>query len=194
MKNLFQASRVLLLDMASTLLFLAAYVLTGNLFLAVALGMALGIGQIVWHFAHKQPVEALQWLSVIIVLVSGTATFLTDDPLFVMLKPTIIYIVVGVVMLKRGWMNRYLPPIAQATVPDLGITFGYIWAGLMFFSAALNIVLALTLDPISWSATMSIWGIASMVALFLVQYATRRAIGTRRGRAAAAAASASASI
>ena len=69
---------------------------------------------------------------------------MTDDPLFVMLKPTVIYVIVGVVMLKRGWMNRYLPPIAQATVPDLAITFGYVWAGLMFFSAALNIVLALS--------------------------------------------------
>jgi hypothetical protein len=34
MKNLFQAGRVLLLDMASTLLFLAVYLLTDNLFLA----------------------------------------------------------------------------------------------------------------------------------------------------------------
>ena len=39
MKNLFQAGRVLLLDMASTLLFLAVYLLTDNLFLAVGLGM-----------------------------------------------------------------------------------------------------------------------------------------------------------
>lgn len=187
MKDLFQASRVLLLDMASTLLFLAAYVLTGNLFLAVALGMALGIGQIIWHFAHKQPVEALQWLSLLIILVSGTATFLTDDPLFVMLKPTVIYIVVGVVMLKRGWMNRYLPPIAQATVPDLGITFGYVWAGLMFFSAALNIVLALSLDVATWAAVKSVWAIGSKVGLFLIQYAIMKSTGIRRARAMMAA-------
>lgn len=183
MKDLFQASRVLLLDMASTLLFLAAYVLTGNLFLAVALGMVLGIGQIVWHFAHKQPVEALQWLSLLIILVSGTATFVTDDPLFVMLKPTVIYIVVGLVMLKCGWMNRYLPPIAQATVPDLGITFGYVWAGLMFFSAALNIVLALSLDVTTWAAVKSVWAIGSKAGLFLIQYAVMKSTGIRRARA-----------
>ena len=183
MKDLFQASRVLLLDMASTLLFLAVYVLTGNLFLAVALGMALGIGQIAWHLAHRQPVEALQWLSVVIILVSGTATFLTDDPLFVMLKPTVIYIVVGVVMLKRGWMNRYLPPIAQATVPDLGITFGYIWAGLMFFSAALNVLLAVSLDPAAWAAVKSVWAIGSKVGLFGIQYAVMKSTGIRRARA-----------
>jgi len=51
MRNLFQASRVLLIDMASTLLFLAAYLLTDNLFLAVGLGMAVGLAQIGWHIA-----------------------------------------------------------------------------------------------------------------------------------------------
>ena len=188
MKNLFQASRVLLLDMASTLLFLGVYVATGNLFLAVGLGMALGLGQIAWHLFHREPVEALQWLSVVIILASGTATFFTNDPLFVMLKPSVIYVVVGVVMLKRGWMNRYLPPIAQATVPDLGIRFGYIWAGLMFFSAVLNVVLALVLDPASWAAVKSAWAIGSKIVLFLIQYAVMKSTGIRRAKAAMAAA------
>ena len=80
------------------------------------------------------------------------------------------------------------PPLREpafATVPDLAHLFGYIWAGLMFASAALNIALALTLDPVPWSAAMSIWGIASKAALFLIQYVTMRTIGMRRGRAAA---------
>ncbi len=187
MKNLFQASKVLLLDLASTLLFLGVYVATGNLFLAVGLGMALGMAQIGWQLFHKQPVETLQWLSLVIILASGTATFLTDDPLFVMLKPSVIYVVVGLVMLKRGWMNRYLPPIARATVPDLGITFGYAWAGLMFFSAVLNIVLALTLDVTTWAAVKSAWAIGSKIGLFAIQYAVMKSTGIRRARAMTAA-------
>lgn len=183
MKNLFQASRVLLLDMASTLVFLAAYLLTGNVLLAVALGMALGIGQIAWELARKQPVEALQWLSLVVILASGSATFFTNDPVFVMLKPTVIYVVVGVVMLRRGWMNRYLPPIALATVPDLGIAFGYVWAGLMFFSAALNVALAFTLDAGTWAAVKSVWAIGSKAGLFLIQYAVMKSTGVRRARA-----------
>lgn len=187
MKDFFQASRVLLVDMASTLLFLAVYVLTDNLFLAVGIGMALGIGQIGWELAHKRPVEALQWLSLVVILSSGAATFFTNDPRFVMLKPTVIYVVVGVVMLKRGWMNRYLPPIARATVPDLGILFGYVWAGLMFFSAAFNIVLALTLDTATWAAVKSMYAVASKVGLFALQYVVMKTTGIRRARAMMAA-------
>lgn len=187
MKNLFQASKVLLLDLASTLLFLGVYVATGNLFVAVGLGMALGLAQIGWQLFHRQPVEALQWLSLVIILASGAATFLTDDPLFIMLKPSIIYVVVGLVMLKRGWMTRYLPPIAQATVPDLAIAFGYVWAGLMFFSAGLNIVLALALDVTTWAAVKSAWAIGSKIALFGIQYAVMKSTGIRRARAMMAA-------
>jgi intracellular septation protein A len=188
MKNLFQAARVLLLDLASTILFLVLYLLTDNLLLAVAFGMALGVLQIGAQFVHRRPVETLQWLSVILILASGTATMLTRDPRFVMLKPSLIYAVVGLVMLKRGWMNRYLPPRA-APVADVATTFGYVWAGLMFASAGLNLLLALSIDAKSWAAAMSAWGIASKVGLFLIQYAVMTAIGRRRQATAAAVAS-----
>ena len=179
MKNLFSAGRFLLQDLASTLLFLVLYLLSDNLFLSVGIGMALGVTQIVWALVRRQTIGTLQWLSVILVVASGTATFFTRDPHFVMIKPSVIYVVVGIVMLKRGWMNRYLPPRAEG-VKDIATAFGYAWAGLMFFSAALNIGLALSLDPKVWAATMSAWGIASKIALFLIQYAVMTTIGKRR--------------
>ena len=185
MANLMHSARLLVSDLASTLLFLAVLLITQNLMLAVGLGVGLGVIQIGWMMARRQRIDTMQWLSIGLVVVSGVATMLTSDARFVMLKPTVIYCIVGAYMLRPGWMNRYLPPIAVATVPDLAYLFGFIWAGLMFGSAALNIALALTLDPVSWSATMSIWGIASKVVLFLIQYVTMRTIGVRRGRAAA---------
>ncbi len=179
MKNLLEASRVLLLDLASTLLFLAIYLISDNLLLSVGIGMALGVVQIVWALARGKTIGTMQWLSVILVLASGTATFFTRDPHFVMIKPSVIYVVVGIVMLKRGWMNRYLPPRAKP-VEDVATAFGYAWAGLMFFSAALNLALAFNLDAKTWAAVMSGWGIASKIGLFLVQYAVMTAIGKRR--------------
>ena len=193
MANLMHSARLLITDLASTILFLVVLLATKDLMLAVGLGVGLGVVQIVWMKARRQPIDTMQWLSIGLVVVSGIATMLTNDARFVMLKPTVIYCIVGAYMLKPGWLNRYLPPIAVQIVPDIAWWFGFVWAGLMFASAALNIVLALTLDPVSWSATMSIWGIASKVALFLIQYVTMRSIGVRRGRAAAAAATASAS-
>jgi intracellular septation protein A len=183
MKNLFEAGKLLLLDMASTFFFLVLFLLTHNVPLSVALGMALGVGQIGWQYARKLPIDTMQWMSLFLVLGSGAATLLTHDPRFVMIKPSVIYLIVGIVMLKPGWMNRYLPPVAIEIVPDIAVIFGYVWAGLMFFSAALNLLVALNVSVVTWSASMSIYAIVSKAVLFLIQYATMRTIGVRRRRA-----------
>jgi intracellular septation protein len=183
MKNLFHAGRFLLLDMASTLFFLALYLSTDSLLLSVALGVALGIAQIGWQFARKKPIEAMEWLSLFLVVASGTATLITKDPRFVLIKPSLIYVIVAVVMLKPGWMTRYLPPVAMEIVPDVAFIFGFVWSGLMFFSAALNAIVALNFSVVAWASIMSIYAIVSKLALFLVQYATMRYIGVRRRRA-----------
>ncbi len=96
--------------MAATLFFLVLYLLTRNVALSVVLGMALGIAQIGWQLARGKPIDTMQWMSLFLVLGAGTVTLITNDPRFVMIKPSVIYLIVGIVMLKRGWMNRYLPP------------------------------------------------------------------------------------
>jgi intracellular septation protein A len=168
--------------MAATLFFLVLYLLTHNVTLSVVLGMALGTAQIGYRLARRKPIDTMQWMSLFLVLGAGTVTLITDDPRFVMIKPSVIYGVVGVVMLKRGWMNRYLPPIAIELIPDVAVIFGYVWSGLMFFSAALNLIVALNFSVVTWSATMSIWGIASKLVLFLIGYATMRGIAVARRR------------
>jgi intracellular septation protein A len=183
MKNLFAAGKLLLLDMASTLFFLVLYLSTHNVTLSVVLGMALGVGQIAWQFARRAPIDTMQWLSLFLVLGSGAATLMTNDPRFVMIKPSVIYLIVGIVMLKPGWMNRYLPPAAIELVPDIAFIFGFAWAGLMLFSAGLNLVVALNFSVVTWSAAMSIYAIASKAALFLIGYVTMRMIAVRRRRA-----------
>ena len=183
MRSLFEAGRLLLLDLASTFFFLILFLLTKNVPLSVVLGMALGVAQIGWQFARGKRVDTMEWISLFVVLASGAATLFTDDPRFVMIKPSVIYAIVGVAMLKPGRMNRYLPPVAIELVPDIAYGFGFAWAGLMFATAVLNIVVALNFGVVAWSAFMSVFAIASKVALFVICYAAMRFIGARRRRA-----------
>ncbi|MEO8894656.1 MAG: septation protein IspZ [Rhizomicrobium sp.] len=183
MKGLFLAMRGLLIDLLSTLFFLGLYTLTHNIALAVGLGIAIAFVQIGWQLAHRRHVFALQWISLLLVAASGSATLFTQNPVFVMLKPSAIYVLVGVSMLERGWMTRYMPPRALEFVPDMVITFGYVWAGLMFFTAALNTALATTTSVVTWGSVMTIWGIASKFGLFAIQYAIMKTTGKRRYRA-----------
>ena len=183
MRLLFESGKLLLLDLASTFLFLALFLLTHNVALSVVLAVALGIAQIGWQFARGNTIETMEWLSLFIVVSSGAATLLTSDPRFVMIKPSVIYVVVGIVMLKPGWMNRYLPPIARDLVPDVATIFGFVWAGLMFATAALNIVVAMNYSVAAWATLMAVYAAGSKLALFLIGFATMRTIGARRRRA-----------
>ena len=183
MKDLLQAARFLAFDLASTLLFFALYSATHNITLSVIAGLLLAIGQIGWELARKRPVDAVQWISLVVVVASGAGALHTGNPLYVMLQPSALYLLVGLAMLQRGWMNRYLPPRALEYLPDLGIAFGYVWAGLMFVSACVNLGLALSLDMKSWGIAISVWGIASKAAMILIQFAVMKSTGRRRRQA-----------
>jgi hypothetical protein len=122
-------------------------------------------------------------MTLFLVLGSGAATLITNDPRFVMVKPSLIYAIVGVMMLKPGWVNRYLPPVAIEVVPDIAFILGFVWSGLMFSSAALNVIVVLNFSVATWASFMSIYAIVSKAALFMIAYATMRYIDVRRRRA-----------
>jgi intracellular septation protein A len=180
MRNFLYAAKLLILDLASTILFLIIYLISHNIPLAVALGIALGIAQISVQLARRKPIDTMEWLSLFLVLASGTAALITDNPRFVMFKPSVIYVIVGIVMLKPGWMNRYLPPLAKAVVPDIAVIVGFLWAGLMFGSAVVNAYVALNYSVVAWASFMPVFGIVSKIGLFLVGFSIMRFIGRRR--------------
>ncbi|WP_298371975.1 septation protein IspZ [uncultured Bradyrhizobium sp.] len=183
MKHFFTAARLLALDLASTLVFLVLFLLTHNTALSVGIGIAFGVTQIGIQMVRRRRIDTMEWLSLFLVVTAGTATLLTNDPRFVLFKPSVIYAIVGVVMLKPGWLNRYLPEIAQTVVPDVAVKVGYVWSGLMFVSAAVNAFVALTCEITTWAVVMPIFGIVSKIVVFLGGFAAIRFTARRRIRA-----------
>lgn len=183
MKELLAAAKFLVLDMASTLFFLAVFFLTHNTLLSVSLGIALGVAQIGAQLIREKPVATMEWLSLFLIIAAGLATLFTDDPRFVLIKPSVFYAIVGVVMLKPGWLNRYLPDIVKQVTPDVATAVGYYWAALMFVSAGVNAYVALTRSLAEWAMFMPIYGIVSKVVVFGTGFAIIRFMTRRRVRA-----------
>lgn len=193
MSGLFYAGKWLLLDLLSTVFFLVIFSVTNNIYVATGLGIAIGVAQVAYFKIRRRPIDLMQWMSLGLVVVFGGATLLTHNPHFVMLKPSLIYIAVGVVMLQPGWMLRYIPPEVHHDGADLIRVFGYIWAGLMFFTAAANVALALG-DPKLWVRFLAVFPATSKLVLFGIQYTTMRVVITQRRRRAALAAPAAAEV
>jgi intracellular septation protein A len=183
MKNLIFAAKPLALDMGSTLLFVGVSALTHNPMLATAVAIAAGVARIAYVRARRQKVSAMQWMSLALVVVFGAATLLTHDVRFMMAKPTIVYILIGAAMMQRGWMLPYMPPSGRDLGDEILIGWGYVWAGLMFVTAALNAAFALLASFAVWSVFIAIFPAASKIALFAVQFLSIRRIAIQKHRA-----------
>ena len=178
MKDLVHAIRPLVSDFLATIVF--AVLIAMHLDVRTATGAALltGVAQVIVQKATRRPVELLQWASLGLVIVFGGLGMVTNDPRFLMIKPSVIYLAVGAVMLKRGWMVRYLPQDAVELVSDLMIRWGYVWAGLMVLTAVANGVVA-WLYPAWWPGFVAVVPAASKLALFAVQFVSLKIIEAR---------------
>ncbi len=168
---LLRAFQPLALDFLSTIVFVIVLAATGEVTPSIVAGLAAGLIAMVLEWRRGIRPGAMQWMSLALVVVSGLSSLLTGDPRFVMAKPTISYAAVGAAMMVPGWMERYIPEVARSALPrGRWVMWGYIWAALMFASAALNLVLAFTLSATDWATALAIWGPASKLLLFFTQY------------------------
>jgi intracellular septation protein len=178
-----QALRQLINDFLSAIFFFTVYSLTGSIVAGTAIAIAVGAAQFIRLKRARRAIEPMQWMSLGLVLVLGTATLLTQSPRFMMLKPSFVHLAIAAVMLRRGWMTRYLPAIARENLPETVIIgAGYAWAGLMAGLGFANIVIATQLDIKVWAWFISFGAIGAKLAALLLQYTVFRMIITRKLR------------
>lgn len=182
MRNFMHAARPLANDLLSSLLFAALIAMSVDRQIATLVAIAFGIGHVALWLLLRKPVAPLQWASLALVLTFGAASLVLHDVRFLMAKPTLIYLILTVMMLKRGWMLRYMPSVALGHGERPMIVFGYVWAGLMALTAAANLVVAVRF-PELWPAFLAIFPTVSKIALFAIQFATVRHLTIRSVRA-----------
>jgi len=171
-------------DFLSAIVFLVLYLTTGNVVLATSVAIAGAVAQVVYSRVKGKPLGFMTYASLGLVIVLGTATLLTNDPRFVLAKPSIAHFAIGAIMLKRGWMLRYMPPLVAETIPEYVTIAGYAWAALMFVLGLGTIAVASTGDLKLWAFYVSVVLVGAKLAAFAVQYVAFRLLVTNRIRAA----------
>lgn len=182
MKNVFARLGA---DFFSTIVFLAIYLATDNVLLATGVAIAGAVAQVIYSRIKGNELGYMTWASLGLVIVLGSATLLTHDPRFVLMKPAIGHFAIGVIMLKRGWMLRYMPAIVTETIPEYVTAAGYAWAALCFVLAAGTIAVAMTGDMKLWTFYVTVVLVGAKIAAFAVQYVAFRLLVGSRIRAAA---------
>jgi intracellular septation protein A len=178
--GLLRAFKPLVGDFLSTIIFIAIYEFTHDIVIATGSGIATGVLQFIWFKSRRHNIELMQYASLALVLVLGTATLLTRDPRFVMLKPSIAGFAIAAVMLKRGWQSRYLPPIVKENASESFLVFwGYLWSALYFAMAAANLVISYRFGLPVWAKFNALVPTFAPLGLFLIQYVTMRIVVRR---------------
>ncbi|MDE5440656.1 intracellular septation protein [Bradyrhizobium sp. CSA207] len=172
-------------DFLSAIIFLAIYLITDNVVLATSVAIASAIAQVIYARVKGSQLSFMTYASLALVIVLGAMTLLTNDPRFMLAKPAIAHFAIGVIMLKRGWMLRYMPPVVAGTVPEYVTAAGYAWSVLMFVIGAGTIAVASTGDLKLWAFYISVVAGGAKILAFAVQYVVLRLIVTSRLRAAA---------
>ena len=174
-------------DFLSTIIFLVIYLVTDNVVLATSVAIAGAVAQVIHAHVKGKELGFMSWASLGLVIVLGSATILTNDPRFVLAKPAIAHFAIGAIMLKRGWMLRYMPPIVAETIPEYVTFAGFAWAALMFALGAGTVAIAMTGDIKLWTIYVSVVLLSAKLAAFAIQYVAFRVLVTSRIRAARAA-------
>ena len=172
-------------DFLSTIVFLALYLMSDNVLLATGVAIAGAVAQVIYARVKGKPLGFMTYASVALVIVLGSATLLTHDPRFVLAKPAIGHFAIGAIMLKRGWMLRYVPPIVSETIPEYVTFAGYAWAALLFVLGCGTIAVALSGDMKLWTFYITVVLVGAKIAAFAIQYVAFRILVTGRLRAAA---------
>ncbi|MGN6500799.1 MAG: septation protein IspZ [Tsuneonella sp.] len=178
-RGFFRTVRLLLGDLSGTVVFAVLLALGVSLFVATIAGIVTALTTVGVSLARRRPVGAMQWLSLALVIVSGGATLATSDPRYVMVKPSIIAAIVGLFMLRPGWLSRYVPADVERYVGDVTWLFGFIWAALMFLTAGLNLLIVMRY-PNYWLAFLAIFPALSKLTLFVVHFSTATFLAARR--------------
>jgi len=159
----------LALDFGPLLIFFLAYKFSGVIVGTVAFMIAIAIAVVVSRMKLGK-VSPMLWLSAVLVIGFGALTIYFNDPKFIQIKPTVIYLLFAVglfggLMMKKPLL-KFLLQAALDGLDEAGwLKLSRNWAFFFLAMAGLNEAMRLTLDFDLW-LTLKVWGVTVLSLLF----------------------------
>jgi intracellular septation protein len=163
----------MLMDFFPIALFFIAFKLAG-IYVATGVAMAATMLQIGWLYFKHGKVEPMQWVSLAIITLFGGATLLTHDETFIKWKPTILYWLMGGVLLigqlifKRNLLMKVMS--AQLKLPEpIWLRLLFAWAAFFMVMGVVNLWVAFNFDTDTWVNYKLFGGMGLMLVFVLAQ-------------------------
>jgi intracellular septation protein len=164
-----------LFDLFPIILFFIAFKF-GDIYTATIVAMVATIGQILWVYYRHRKIDAMQWVSLVMILVFGSLTIFLHDKTFIQLKPTALYWVFSSVLFisseffKKNWievlMGKQVTLKAQNS-HSVWMTLNRAWAAFFFFMGALNLYVAFEFSEEAW-VNFKLFGSTGLLIVFVI--------------------------
>ena len=161
----------LLMDFFPIALFFVAFKLAG-IYVATGVAMVATLVQIAWLYFKQGKVEPMQWMSLGIITVFGGATLLTHNDTFIKWKPTILFWLMGGLLVGGQWLlkKNFIKSLmsAQLSLPDeIWQKLLWSWAVFFLFKGGLNLWVAYQFDTDTW-VNYKLFGSMGLMLVFVL--------------------------
>ena len=161
----------MLFDLFPVILFFVAYKMA-DIYAATGVAIAASVVQIGWLKMRCHPVENMQWLSLVIIVVFGGMTLLLHDETFIKWKPTVLYGLFAVVLavsryaLRKNLIEAMMSK--QVKLPDpVWDRLNLAWVAFFAFLGVLNILIAYQFSTDIW-VNFKLFGSLGLTILFVI--------------------------
>lgn len=164
-----------LFDLFPIILFFIAFKL-GDIYIATIVAMIATIGQILWVYYRHRKIDAMQWVSLVLILVFGSLTIFLHDKTFIQLKPTALYwlfsgaLFVSAQFFNKNWIQVLMGKqitLRAASAHSVWHRLNLAWAIFFFLMGVLNLYIAFDFSEETW-VNFKLFGSTGLLVIFII--------------------------
>jgi len=164
-----------LFDLFPIILFFIAFKF-GDIYTATIVAMVATIGQILWVYYRHRKIDAMQWVSLVMILVFGSLTIFLHDKTFIQLKPTALYWLFAAVLFisseffQKNWIQVFMSKQVTLKEKNSHTVWRHLnraWAAFFFVMGALNLYIAFEYSEETW-VNFKLFGSTGLLVIFVI--------------------------
>jgi len=164
-----------LFDLFPIILFFIAFKF-GDFYTATIVAMVATIGQILWVYYRHRIIDAMQWVSLVMILVFGSLTIFLHDKTFIQLKPTALYwlfsgaLFISAQFFQKNWIQVLMGKqvtLKAKNAHSVWHKLNIAWALFFFVMGALNLYIAFEYSEETW-VNFKLFGSTGLLLAFVI--------------------------
>ena len=160
-----------LFDLFPVFLFFLAFKIY-DIFIATAVAIVVAIAQIGWLWFRDRHIDKMMWSNLVIIVIFGGATLVSQDETFIKWKPTILYWLIATALLVSNLIFR--KNLIQAMLEKQIILPSIIWnklnlswIGFFLLMGCINLYVAFSFSVDTW-VTFKLFGATGLMLIFII--------------------------